>query len=209
MFCINTLHIFISNVMNVKQKFKKGNLIRFMSEEKNESKFIVRRSEDDRRNEKKKINGLKEQLEWIKRQIEYADFTDNFKLRRELHKGEIYEIDFGINVNAEFSNRHYGVVVRDSNPYDPLVMVCPIKSKKKEAHPASDIDLGYIKELNSDHPSVAIINQIRTIDKVRIFSKHAISEGNPEENKIPILEDEKMELILTAYINFIKGNLLR
>ena len=123
----------------------------------------------------------------------------------DVKKGEIYEIDWGVNVNAEFSNRHYGVVLRDSNEYDPLVLVCPLKTNKKGGHPASDIDLGYIDELQSEHKTLAVINQTRTIDKMRIFSKHAISDNAIQSNEIPILSENKLKLILTAYFNFIYG----
>lgn len=152
-----------------------------------------------------KLNIVKDHLDWIKRQLEYATFANDYKLRMEVKKGEIYEIDWGINVNAEFSNRHYGVVLRDSNEYDPLVLVCPLKTNKKGAHPASDIDLGYIKELNTDHRTLAVINQTRTIDKMRIFSKNAISDNVVENTTQPHLEDNKVNLILTAYFNFIYG----
>ena len=172
--------------------------------ENNEKRLFVPRSEDSKRKDAVRINSMKEQLEWIKRQIEYATFTDQYKLRKEMHKGEIYEIDFGVNVNAEFSNRHYGVVLKDSSEYDPLVMVCPIKSNKHGAHPASDIDLGIIKELSDVHPSLAVINQVRTIDKVRIYSKNAIASNNLDEDKIIELEPRKVDMILTAYINLIK-----
>ena len=165
----------------------------------------IKREEFEVKNDSKKMISLKDQLEWIKRQIEYATFTDSFKLRMELHKGEIYEIDWGINVNAEFSNRHYGVVLRDSSEFDPLVLVCPIKTNKRGAHRLSDIDLGYIPALNSDHRSIAVINQIKTLDKVRIFSRNAISEDNLYKDKIPVLEEDKVDMILTAYKNFLSG----
>lgn len=165
----------------------------------------IKREEYEQKNDANKMRSLKEQLEWIKRQIEYATFTDSFKLRMELHKGEIYEIDWGINVNAEFSNRHYGVVLRDSSELDPLVLVCPIKTNKRGPHRLSDIDLGIIPALNSDHKSIAVINQIKTLDKVRIFSRSAISEDNLYKGNIPILEEEKVNMILTAYKNFISG----
>lgn len=152
-----------------------------------------------------KLNIVKEQLEWIRRQLEYSSFSHEFKLRMDVKKGEIYEIDWGINVNAEFSNRHYGVVLRDSNEYDPLVLVCPLKTNKKGAHPASDIDLGYVEELQSTHKTLAVINQTRTIDKMRIFSKNAIADNHIEETKIPKLEEKKVNLILTAYFNFVYG----
>ena len=117
------------------------------------------------------INTLKNQLEWIKRQLEYVQFAEEHRLKMEVHRGEIYEIDWGINVNAEISNRHYGVVLRDSGPHDPIVLVCPLKTNKKGAHPASDIDLGFIECLGTSHTTLAVLNQCRAMDKLRIFKR--------------------------------------
>lgn len=153
-----------------------------------------------------KTNYLKNHLEWIKRQLDYATFSNEYKIRLSVKKGEIYEIDWGMNVNAEFSNRHFGVVLRDSDEYNPLVLICPLKTNKHGAHPASDIDLGYINDLNSDHTTLAIINQIRTVDKMRIFSKNAISDCEIIQGEIPILEEKKINLIITAYFNYIYGS---
>ena len=89
-----------------------------------------------------------------------------------------------------------------------MVLVCPLKTNKKGAHPSSDIDLGYVSELQSTHKTLAVINQTRTIDKMRIFSKKAISDNEIELTKIPKLSEEKTNLILTAYYNFIYGDKL-
>ena len=75
-----------------------------------------------------KFQGIREELERMKHQLEYASFSERYKLRYDLKKGEIFEIDWGLNVNAEFSERHYGVVLVDSGPYNPLVLVCPLKT---------------------------------------------------------------------------------
>ena len=159
--------------------------------------------------------GEKEQLEWIKRQIQYIVFSDNFKLRYDLRAGEIYEFDFGINVNSEFSSRHYGVVIADSNPFNPLVMVCPLKTNHSGAHPKSDVDLGYIPELNTDHNTVAVVNQIRTIDKVRLYTKRAIgnslfgqsnqTQDLTQEEEIIKLDNSKLRKIKDAYFNMIEN----
>ncbi|MCQ2814745.1 MAG: type II toxin-antitoxin system PemK/MazF family toxin [Bacilli bacterium] len=71
-----------------------------------------------------RYGGMRDQLDWMKRQMEYITFSEQYKLRYNLKRGEIYEIDWGLNVNAEFSNRHYGVVLMDSNEFNPLVIVC-------------------------------------------------------------------------------------
>lgn len=162
-------------------------------------------------------SGIREELEWIKRQLEYASFSERYKTRYDLKRGEIYEIDWGVNVNAEFSSRHYGVVVTDSGPLNPLVTVCPLKTNHHGAHPKSDIDLGCLPELNREHPTLAVVNQIRTLDKLRIFTKKAIgfkeanylsdsesdNQNSNNECRVIHLSDEKMQIILNAYISML------
>lgn len=167
--------------------------------------------------------GMREQLEWIKRQLEYSVFCEKYRTRYDCKKGEIYEIDWGVNVNAEFSLRHYGVVLADSGPFNPLVVVCPLKSNHQGAHPRSDYSLGFIPELNNAVPTLAVVNQIRTVDKLRIFTKNAISpasetsvgeqeiampeiEINPTTNgAIPRLNEEKVNMIIQLYIANLMG----
>ena len=157
--------------------------------------------------------GSRDQLEWIRRQLEYVTFAEKYQLRYDLKKGEIYEIDWGLNVNAEFSSRHYGVVLSDSGPHNPLVTVCPLKSKHRDAHPKSDYDLGFIPELDTDHATLAVINQVRTIDKLRIFTKRAIGKFGEmkitvnedrmkTEQLIPRLNNEEVDKILNLYIGY-------
>ncbi len=154
-----------------------------------------------------KLYGFKEQLEWIKRQLEYASFSEKFQLRYNLKKGEIYEFDWGINVNAEFSNRHYGVVLADSNEYNPLVLVCPLKTNKNGPHPKSDIDLGIIDGLANSSASVAVVNQIRTLDKLRLYTRSAIGEiKDIKSSNIIVLDEKLINKIVYAYMAYMNGN---
>ena len=157
--------------------------------------------------------GMRDQLEWIRRQLEYASFSEKYSLRYDLKRGEIYEFDWGINVNAEFSNRHYGVVLTDSDARNPLVTVCPLKSNHSGAHPKSDVDLGFIPGLNSLNSTVAVVNQIRTMDKLRIYMKRAIGYKNEilsdsireTEESIIRLENHKLNMIIDAYKRYLSG----
>ena len=161
-----------------------------------------------------KQEGMRSQLEWIKRQLEYASFSEKFCLRYNLKKGEIYEFDWGINVNAEFSNRHFGVVLKDSDEFNPLVVVCPLKSNHGEVHRKSDVDLGIIKELNTFNRTIAVVNQVRTIDKLRIYLKRVIGVSDINkinelnevtENTIMRLENYKFNMVMNAYKRFLFG----
>lgn len=162
--------------------------------------------------------GMRTQLEWIKRQLEYASFSEKYLLRYDLKRGEIYEFDWGLNVNAEFSNRHFGVVLTDSDIFNPLVTVCPLKSKHGESNPKSDVDLGIIKELGTYNSTVAVVNQVRTVDKLRIYLRRIIGiksagnlaeENDDEEYSILRLENDKLNMIFEAYINYLSGKSLK
>ena len=163
-----------------------------------------------------KAQGLREQLEWIKRQLEYASFAERFKLRYDLKKGEIYEIDWGLNVNAEFSSRHFGIVLADSGPFNPLVTVCPLKTNHSGCHPKSDVDLGIVPGVFSQNSALAVANQVRTVDKLRVFTKNCIGQRNVSkddqvnfksdgEHSIPRLENEKVDLIVGTYLRLVFG----
>ena len=159
---------------------------------------------------------------WLIRQNEYAKFAERNRVAVRLRAGEIYEVDFGINVNAEFSYRHYALVLADSLENNPLVLVCPLKSNNKGAHPSSDINLGFINCLDSDHESLAVINQIRTIDKLRIFKKPIIHSKNrfsdssmkyiddyySEQNQTYRLEQEKFDLVQSAIKTYLEYGFL-
>ena len=161
-----------------------------------------------------KQSGMKNQLEWIKRQLEYADFSEKYSLRYDLKRGEIYEIDWGININAEFSNRHFGVVLVDSDAFNPLVTVCPLKSNHAGANPKSDIDLGFIPELGTMNTTLAVVNQVRTIDKLRIYLRRAIGRYgdrflcdsyDEEKSSVMRLTNDKLKQVLDGYKRYLES----
>ena len=148
---------------------------------------------------------------WLIRQNEYAKYSERNRTSFSVEAGEIYEVDFGINVNAEFSYRHYALVLADSNEQNPLVLVCPLKSNNKGAHPASDLNLGIINALDSNHESLAVINQIRTIDKLRIYRRPIIRKTNAPNEKITLeneeiyrLERNKFQKVLWKTMDYIE-----
>ena len=159
---------------------------------------------------------------WLLRQNEYARCSEKYRLAYELKAGEIYEVDFGINVNAEFSYRHYGLVLVNSTESNPLVLVCPLKSNTKGAHPSSDINLGIIDSLDTEHESLAVINQIRCVDKFRIFKKPGIGKKEEYQNKLNDitvddsdslidetitpnrLDDDKFQKVLNGVMNYLE-----
>ena len=166
-----------------------------------------------------RLYGIKEELDWMRRQSEYAIFSAKYKLRFNLRKGEVYQIDWGINVNHEFSSIGYGVVLANSSQYNPLVLMCPLKAKKSNYGLTSRnvVELGFISELKRDLQFIAVVNQIRPIDKIRILDNgKTIDELNRNggvlndseglqmvEKQLLNLPEDKVNMIIKMYINMI------
>lgn len=96
-------------------------------------------------------------------------------------RGEIYLIDFGVNVGSELNNIHMGIIVQSSykNNVSNTVVVVPISSSPKlydthEQITSSDIKSGHLNKL----PSKAKSEQITCIDKSRII--HKIGSVTPD-----------------------------
>ena len=146
--------------------------------------------------------------DWYRSSDDYSKVRENHEVRYNLKKGEIYEIDWGVNVNAEFSNRHYGVVLENSAEFNPLVLVCPIKTNHNGANRRSDVDLGEIDGISINGArSIAVINQIRSIDKMRIYTKSVIN-GNIydiKERPVIVLDINKVNIIKMAFMNYMFG----
>ncbi len=152
------------------------------------------------------MRSLKAQLEWVKRQIEYLQFAETHVSQFELHQGEVYEFDWGVNVNSEFSNRHYGVVLVDSLKNNPLVLVCPLKTNRYGANPHSDINLGYIDAIVSDMETLAVINQIRALDKLRLYVRPIIHQTIPNNEGKISLTSEQFAKIQKGILKLLKIN---
>ena len=160
-----------------------------------EDNFDIRVDQAIKRQQTLQIKGLKAQLEWLKRQIEYLTFAENHESYFELHRGEVYEFDWGVNVGSEFSSRHYGVVLAYSGKNNPLVLVCPLKTNRYGANPYSDINLGFITNIISDSETLAVVNQVRALDKVRMYVRPIINETISNEEGKTKLTKEQMILI--------------
>ena len=103
-------------------------------------------------------------------------FYRYFETRLAIKKGDVFLARFGLECGNELSGNHYVVALLDSNPISQVVTVVPLKSAKgRSLNPASDIMVGEIENLNNSKEAIAVINQIRTIDKRRLFDAQTIS----------------------------------
>ena len=99
-----------------------------------------------------------------------------FETRLAIKKGDVFLARFGFECGNELSGNHYVVALLDSNPISQVVTVVPLKSAKGRAlNPASDIMIGEIEKLGNSKEAIAVINQIRTIDKRRLFDAQVIA----------------------------------
>lgn len=146
----------------------------------------------------KVLQNMHEQLDWTRRQLSYVSFSLEYQLAYELKRGEVYEFDWGLNVHTELSKRHYGVVLVDSYANNDIVIVAPLKSKHNDANPMSDVNIGFLPNLDSDRETLAVINQIRGLDKLRIYQKGMIKDGylNKEKGPVTILSEAQMSKII-------------
>ncbi len=140
-------------------------------------------------------------VQWIGRLFNYWN-NNKLKIKIDIKQWQIFEVDFGINVGAEFSGRHYGVCINKPTINNPLIIVIPIKTAKDKINPYSDVFLGKINGIESLNNSLAVINQITTIDKLRIFDINTI---NNVISAKPIFLTKKQRDIL---INSIKSKIL-
>ena len=103
-------------------------------------------------------------------------FYRYFETRLAIKKGDVFLARFGFECGNELNGNHYVVALLDSNPISQVVTVVPLKSAKgKPLNPASDVMVGKIEKLNNTKNAIAVINQIRTIDKRRLFDAQTIA----------------------------------
>lgn len=133
-------------------------------------------------------------LDWLENQNKYLIWEEKFNpmLLRKFNRAEIVFANFGFNVGAEYGGMHYAVIVEKNKKSNPLVNVVPLTSLKDgqaidDLH-SGEVYLGEIQGLN-DKESVAIINQLRPISKLRIFKPRLAKEPAFK------LSNEQMDLL--------------
>lgn len=130
-------------------------------------------------------------VQWIGRLLNYWTLNQ-LLIEINVKAWQIFEIDYGMNVGHEFSGRHYGVTINDSPFYNPIMTVIPIKTAKGKYNESSDIYLGKIEGIQSLKNSIAVVNQIQSIDKMRIFNINSI---NPKEKKALYLNEKQIKVL--------------
>ena len=111
----------------------------------------------------------------------YRYFYRNFETRFTIRAGDVFMVKMmsSEGVGSELARAHYYAALLDSNENNPLIRVVPLKSfyeDRREPNPASDVVIGKLAGIHDDRESIAIINQTRVIDKMRLFNGSMIRE---------------------------------
>ena len=126
-------------------------------------------------------------------------FYKFFETRFEIKRGDVFLARFGMGCGNELSGNHYVAALLDSDSINQVVTVVPLKSTKgNPMNPASDILLGKIKGLENGKEAVAIINQIKTIDKRRLFNPETIAKLSYYQRSEVIGEYSEIECQIKA-----------
>lgn len=139
-------------------------------------------------------------FQWINSWIYYLSYEDTFDSSKLMtyKRGDIVHVNFGFNVHNELGGSHYAIVVEVDNPATSgCVTVVPLRSEDteedalKSMHERTEVYLGSgIVCCGNGHNkyTVAKVNQIRAIDKMRILKptndkKHEVYPTDSELRK--------------------------
>lgn len=119
--------------------------------------------------------------QWLNLWIYYLSIEKDFDSNKLMtyKRGDIVHVNFGFNVHNELGGTHYAVVVENDNPSsNGTVTVVPLKSADseeeamRELHDKTEVYLGkgiVIMGQGKDKYTIAKVNQMRAIDKMRIL----------------------------------------
>ena len=149
-----------------------------------------------------------------------------FETRFEIKRGDVFTAYFEYQCGCEIDGPHFVVALQSSSQLNQIVTVVPLSSFKKdrELNPASEIYIGKIPGVANGKETIAIINQIKSIDKGRLFDKAPVENFNNYAQTRPVgengeislqnkyiyrLTDEQFFKIQNAIIDYIKSGYIR
>ena len=107
----------------------------------------------------------------------FTTFEKYYETRIRILPGDVFRVRFyGDTIGNELEGSHFFVAIVKSEDRCQTVTVVPLKSLKRTTviNPSSDVELGPIMGLNKDITAIAVVNQIRTIDKRRLFTEDKV-----------------------------------
>ena len=125
-------------------------------------------------------------------------FYSNFTTKVEIDRAEVFKVRFEQAFGSELRGYHYVVAMQSSKENNQTITIVPLSSVKeaKEYNSKSTIYIGEIPGVTNEKQSVALVNQIRAIDKMRLIGDKALSKFVDDvcEN----LEDYKGEILIQS-----------
>ena len=127
-------------------------------------------------------------------------FHKYFQTRIAIKRGDVFMVDLNYECGNELSGPHFVVATNDSKAVDPIVTVVPLKSYKGVLNPRSDVLLGRVEGTTTGNQSIALINQIKGIDKSRMIEHVSNKVLDKILNDDQIAEDDEIEIrVKTIY----------
>ena len=112
--------------------------------------------------------------------------------------GEIYEIDFGMNVGTEFSGRHLAICLRDSTPSQEKMLVVPLTTKFVQYNIADEDMIETVASNGKKIKAGIVLGEATWVSKFRVFGCSKILE-----------ENEGTYQLVKGYVEVSKKNLKR
>ena len=103
-------------------------------------------------------------------------YYNNFTTKIDIKRCEVFKIRFDQGFGSELNGYHFVVAMQSSKETNQTITVVPLSSLKeaKNYNKKSTIYIGEIPEMPNGKEAVALINQIRTIDKIRLIGAKAL-----------------------------------
>lgn len=99
--------------------------------------------------------------------------------------GEIYEVDFGMNVGLEFSGRHLAICLENTMPSQERMLVIPLTTKIEDYNISDDNIINITSSNNRVIKGGVVLGEATYISKLRIFRASKIL-GEPDTVTNPV-----------------------
>ena len=147
-------------------------------------------------------------------------FYRYFITKIDIRRCDVFKIRFDQGFGSELRGYHFVVAMQSSREINQTVTVIPLSSVKeaKQYNSKSTINIGVIEGIPGNKETVALINQLRTIDKIRLVGDKALDnfveqyceqiekingEFYIQNKEIYRLSDEQYQKILHAINNYL------
>ena len=103
-------------------------------------------------------------------------FYNNFTTKVEIERGDVFKVRFDQGLGSEIRGHHFVVAMQTSRENNQTITIIPLSSVKesRQYNQRSTIFIGEVAEIPGGKESVALVNQLRTIDKMRLFGDKAL-----------------------------------